>query len=92
MATLVSGGLSFLAGQVCLSRCFGRVLGWRTPLRGAVALIPAAGLLLLLPAAGWGLILAYAVCGLVYLAGLFFLGELTWAEISGYRGQFRSAR
>ena len=41
---------------------------------------------------GWMLILAYAVQGLLYLIGLFFLGELTWDEVVGYGAQFRSRR
>jgi len=92
LATMLAGGLSYLAGQVCLSRCFGRVLHWRTPLRAGLAAVPAGALLLLLPAQGLMLILAYSVCGLVYLAGLFFLGELTWDELTGYLAQFRSTR
>ena len=92
LSTLLTGGAAFLVGQACLSRFFGVRQLVLPPLRILLAAVPAVALSPLLPQDGWLLILAYAVQGLVYLLGLFFLGELTWDEITGYGAQFRSRR
>ncbi len=92
LATLLTGAAVFLVGQACLSHYFGARLQLLPPLRMLLAALPPSALALLLPASGWVLILAYAAQGLVYLAGLFILGELTWNEVVGYGAQFRSRR
>lgn len=92
LATLVTGGVSFLAGQVCLSAVFDVRLRPLTPLRALAAALLAAGVTLVLPRTGAPLILAYAAAGLVYLASLFFLGELTRDELVGYGAQLASRR
>jgi len=92
LSTLLTGAAGFLAAQVCLSRIFGASLRWPLPLRVFLAALPATLLTTVLPADGWMLILSYAACGLIYLAGLFILGEINWHEVTGYAAQFRSRR
>ncbi len=89
LSTLVIGGGAFLAGQALLASFFGAGPGLTGTLRIVLASLPAAALLLVLPTTGGLLILAYAACSLVYLLGLFILGEIKWCEVVGYVAQFR---
>ena len=92
LSTLLTGVAGFLAAQVFLSRFFDTRLPWPLPLRVFLAALPATLLTTVLPAEGWMLILSYAACGLIYLVGLFILGEISWNEVVGYGAQFRSRR
>jgi len=92
MATLITGGISLFAGMVCLSGLFGVRPRLLTPLRALLAALAAAGVTLVLPGSGALLILAYAAAGLVYLAGLYILGEITRDELVGYGAQLAFRR
>lgn len=92
LSTLLIGAAGYLLAQLCLSRFIGARLHWQLPLRVLGAALPATLLAAFLPSTGWTLILSYAASGLIYLAGLFILGEISWNEVAGYGAQFRSRR
>jgi stage V sporulation protein B len=92
LSTLMTGAAGYLLAQVCLSRFLGAQITWPLALRVLGAAVPATLLASILPTDGWMLILSYASSGLIYLLGLFILGEITWTEVAGYGAQFRSRR